>query len=58
MSFHPVKKEKGDVFGMKWKDIAEGEYKGPGLPSSTIEKFQVNKLQWEYLNILVEKNTP
>ena len=38
-NFNPVKKEKGDVFEVKLKDVDIEEYKSSGLQSTLIEKY-------------------
>ena len=52
-NFNLAKKRKSDIFEIKWKDIAFGEYTGSDLKSPIIEKFLPNKLQWEFINKLV-----
>ena len=42
INFNIVKKKKGDIFEIKWKDIAFGEYTGLDLKSPIMEKFLLN----------------
>ena len=52
------KTEKGDVPMLKWKDLTIGEYTGSLHINEVIRKFQLNKYNWQKINLLVERAAP
>ena len=49
---------RGDVYWAKWKEIELGEYNGPKLLSSAIDKIRSGEYNLKYVNILTEKAAP
>ena len=50
------KTEKGDVPMLKWKDLTIGEYTGSLHFNEVIRKFQLNKYNWQKIDLLVERS--